>query len=134
MSNTKFTCMRNMRMTLTVIFQSISICQTIPLKICQFLVSSSLLQTALNAKHWKSASFSNLPLFILLDLTNNLITYSSFLIALHFFSILALFLLFSFHFVSSCLLALFIPVASPLFFCILILSVESPLPLLLSFY
>ena len=64
---------------------------TIPLKICQFLVSSSLLQTALNAKHWKSASFSSLPHFILLDLTNNLITYSSFLIALHFFSILALF-------------------------------------------
>ena len=95
--------MRNMRLTRTVIFQSILICQTIPLKICQFLVSSSLLQTALNAKHWKSVSFSNLPHFILLDLTNNLITYSSFLMALHFFSILAPFLLFSFYFVSSCL-------------------------------
>ena len=88
-------------MTLTAIFQNILICQTIPLKTCQFLVSSSLLQTALNAKHWKSASFSNLLHFILLDLTNNLITYSSFLIALLFFSKLALVLLFSFYFVSS---------------------------------
>ena len=55
-------------------------------------------------KHWKSASFANLPHFILPDLTNNLITYSSFLIALHFFSTLALVLYyFHFIFVSSCL-------------------------------
>ena len=120
-------------MTLIAIFQNILICQTIPLKTCQFLVSSSLLQTALNAKHWKSASFSDLLHFILLDLTNNLITYSSFLIALLFFSILALVLLFSFYFVKL-VLTLLIPVASPLFLCIRILSFESLLPLLLSFY
>ena len=104
-------------MTLTAIFQNILICQTIPLKTFQFLVSSSLLQTALNAKHWKSASFSDLLHFILLDLTSNLITYSSFLIALLFFSKLALVLLFSFYFVKLGL-TLLIPVASPLFLCI----------------
>ena len=96
----------------------------------QFLVSSSLLQIALDAKYWKSAPFSNLPYCILLELTNNLITYSNILLALHFFSILVLVLSFSFYF-CKLLLTLFIPVASPLFLCIRTLSFESTVPLLL---